>query len=113
IAIAEAAYGPCDEVGLIRCEPGKIANPSPAHTKTEQSERQNTAGRGGEGSDEASGCHQSLLALQIGTSSVLVDRHGGMRHLVATTGSRICICGQSQLREPNTYPLASFRGSAA
>jgi hypothetical protein len=53
----EAAYGHCEEVGLIRCEPGKIANPSPAHTETEQNEWENAAGRGGDSSDEASGCH--------------------------------------------------------
>src|SRR5262245_52142059 len=35
IAVAEAAYGHRDEVGLIRREPGKIANPGPAHTETE------------------------------------------------------------------------------
>src|SRR5262249_15465623 len=113
IAVAEAAYGPCDEVGLIRCEPGKIANPSPAHTETEQNERQNAAGRGGEGSGEASYCHQPLLALHTRSSSILVDRHGGMVHPVATTGSRTFRCEQSQFREPNTCQLASFRGSAA
>ena len=53
VAVAEAAYGHREEVGLIRCKPGKIANPGPAHTETEQNERQNAAGRGGEGSDEA------------------------------------------------------------
>src|SRR5262249_56851687 len=112
IAVAEAAYGHRDEVGLIRCEPGKIANPRPAHAETEQNERQNAAGRGGEGSDKASGCHQPLLALQIRGSSVLVDRHAGLMHPVATTGSRTFLCVQSQLREPNACPLASFRSSA-
>src|SRR5262245_48217699 len=113
VAIADAAYGHCEEVGLIRCEPGKIANPGPAHAETEQNERQNAAGRGGEGSGKASGCHQPLLALQIRSSSVLVDRHGHKMHPVATTGSRTFLCVQSQLREPNAYPLARFRGSAA
>src|SRR5262249_57193991 len=82
VPVTEAGNSSGNEERLIGRQSCEIANPRAAHTKTEQNERQNAAGRSSEGSDQASGRHQALAALMF-----LFDRHGRKMRPVVTTGS--------------------------
>src|ERR1700757_179537 len=112
IAVAEEANCRCDEIGLIRCKLRKIADPRSAHPEPKQNQWQNTAGRGRERSEKATGRRQPLPALQTSNLIFLIDRHGLKMHPVAATGSKTFSCVESRLREPKISRSGSFQSAA-
>src|SRR5262249_51569835 len=111
VAIAEAAYGQGEEVGLIGCEPGlPIHAPlTPRLNRTSGRMQQDEAARAPTRPTAAiNRCWRCTFVVRASWLIVMAALHP-----VATTGSSTFPCVQSQLREPKTCPLASFRGSPA
>src|SRR5262249_42144943 len=88
VSVAEARYRCCDKEWLIRREPRELPDPRAAHPKTEQDQRPDAAGRGGQGAEQATGRHQALPTSAADGATIFLDRHGRRVHPVVTTGSR-------------------------